>query len=42
MGKPSGQNNATCPYLGNIAINKKDRTCQEIKFASSEFQEINQ
>ncbi|CAI2174738.1 4230_t:CDS:2 [Funneliformis geosporum] len=44
MGKPDSQNNATCPYLGNIAINKKDRTCQRLKiceFASSELQEMN-
>ena len=43
MGKPSGQNNANCPYLGDIAVNKKDRTCQGIKiceFASPELQKI--
>jgi hypothetical protein len=43
MGKPSGQNNTTCPYLGNIAVNKKDRTCQGLKmceFANLELREM--
>ncbi|CAI2200654.1 4252_t:CDS:1, partial [Funneliformis geosporum] len=43
-GKPGGQNNATCSYLGNVAIHKKDRTYQGLKiceFASSELQEMN-
>ncbi|RIA79563.1 hypothetical protein C1645_840405 [Glomus cerebriforme] len=40
LGKPSDQNNVNCPYLGDIDIDKKDRTCQVVKiyeFASSEL-----
>ena len=43
MGKPSGQNHTTCTYLGDITVNKKDRTCHRLKiceFASSELQDI--
>jgi hypothetical protein len=43
MGKPSGQNNVNCPYLGDIDVDKKDRTCRGVKmceFARSELQEV--
>lgn len=43
MGKPCGQNNTVCPYLGNIKINKKDRTCQGVKiceYANIELREM--
>ena len=43
MCKPCGQNDTTCLYLGNIAINKKDRTGQGLKiceFANHELQEM--
>ncbi len=43
MGKPCGGNNTICPYLGNIAVNKKDRTCQGLKiceFADQELKEM--
>ena len=43
MGKSSGQNDTTCPYLNNVAVHKKDKTCQGIKmceFASLEIQEM--
>ena len=43
MGEPSSQNTTTCSYLGNIAINKKNRTCHGLKiceFASPELQEM--
>lgn len=43
MGKPGGQNETTCPYLGDITVNKDDRTCQGLKiceFASPELQEM--
>ena len=28
MDKPCGANNTICSYFGNIAVKKKDRTCQ--------------
>ncbi|RIB12231.1 hypothetical protein C2G38_2201184 [Gigaspora rosea] len=43
MGKLSGQYQATCYYLGDIDVTKKDRTCQGVKlceFAISELQQI--
>jgi len=43
MGRPGGQNDTTCSYFGNIAINKKDRTCQGLKiceFADLELKEM--
>jgi hypothetical protein len=43
MGKPSGQNHTTCTYLGNITVDKKDRTCHGLKiceFASPELQDM--
>ena len=43
MSKSSGQNRATCYYLGDVTVTKKDRTCQGIKlceFANSELQEM--
>lgn len=43
MGKPCGQHNTTCPYLGNVAVIRKDRTCQGIKiceFADQELREM--
>ncbi len=43
MGKPCGQNNTTCSYLGNVAVTKKDRTCQGLKmceFANTELREM--
>ena len=43
MGEPSGQNLTTCSYLGNVTVNKKDRTCRGLKiceFASPELQEM--
>ncbi|CAG8644467.1 1779_t:CDS:2 [Funneliformis mosseae] len=43
MGEPSGQNLTICNYLGNITVNKKDRTYHRLKiceFASPKLQEI--
>jgi hypothetical protein len=43
MGGPSGQNDTTCTFLGNITVNKKDRTCHGLKiceFASMELKEM--
>jgi len=43
MGKPCGQHNTSCSYLGNVAVIKKDRTCQGLKiceFAHSELLEM--
>lgn len=43
MGEPSGQNQTTCSYLGDITVNKKDRTCRGLKiceFASLELLEM--
>ncbi|RHZ81222.1 hypothetical protein Glove_122g77 [Diversispora epigaea] len=43
MGKPCGQHNTSCSYLGNVVVTKKDRTCQGLKiceFASSELLEM--
>lgn len=43
MGKPGGQSDVSCPYLGNVIVNKKERICQGLKmceFVSSEFQEM--
>ncbi|CAB5379938.1 unnamed protein product [Rhizophagus irregularis] len=31
MGKPCGQHTSTCSYLGDVTIEKKDRTCQGVK-----------
>lgn len=44
MGKPCGQHNTTCSYLGDISVTKKDRTCQGIKiceYADSELLKMN-
>ncbi|CAB4418704.1 unnamed protein product [Rhizophagus irregularis] len=44
MGKPCGQHTSTCSYLGDVTIEKKDRTCQGVKiceFANSELLEMN-
>ncbi|CAB4403556.1 unnamed protein product [Rhizophagus irregularis] len=43
MGEPSGQNQTTCSYFGDITVNKKDRTCRGLKiceFASPELLEM--
>jgi len=43
MGRPCGQHATTCPYLGDIAIIRKDRTCQGVKtceFADPELREM--
>ena len=43
MGRPYGQHATTCPYLGNIAVIRKDRTCQGVKmceFADPELREM--
>jgi len=43
MGKPCGGNNTICSYLGDVAITKKDRTCQGLKiceFADQELKEM--
>lgn len=43
MGRPGGQNDTTSSYLGNITVNKQDRTCQGLKlceFANSELKEL--
>jgi hypothetical protein len=43
MGRPSGQNLTTCSYLGDVIVDKKDRTCHGLKiceFGSPELQEM--
>jgi len=43
MGKPCGQHTSTCSYLGNVAVDKKDRKCQGVKiceFANPELLEM--
>ncbi|CAI2184801.1 18909_t:CDS:2 [Funneliformis geosporum] len=43
MGKPCGQHNSTCIYLGNIGVVRKERICQGVKlceFATPELLEI--
>jgi hypothetical protein len=43
MGKPCGGNSTICSYLGDVAVAKKDRTCQGIKiceFADHELMEM--
>jgi hypothetical protein len=43
MGEPSGQNQTTCYYFGDIIVDKKDRTCRGLKiceFASTELWEM--
>ena len=43
MGEPSGQNQTTCSYLGDVVVNKKDRTCHGLKmceFISTELWEM--
>ena len=43
MGRPCGQHVTTCPYLGDIAVIRKDRTCQGVKmceFADPELREM--
>ena len=43
MGRPCGQHATTCPYLGDIAVIRKDRTCQGVKtceFADPELREM--
>ncbi|PKY61969.1 hypothetical protein RhiirA4_432188 [Rhizophagus irregularis] len=44
MGKPCGQHVSTCSYLGDVTVEKKDRTCQGVKlyeFANPELLEMN-
>lgn len=43
IGEPSGQNQTTCSYLGDVVVNKKVRTCRGLKiceFASPELREM--
>ena len=43
MSEPSGQNQTTCHYLGDVTVNKKDRTCHRLKiceFADPELWEM--
>ena len=43
MDKPCGQHTTTCPYLGDITVIRKDRTCQGIKtceFVDPELREM--
>jgi hypothetical protein len=40
MGRPCGGNNSVSPYLGNIAVSKKDRTCQGLKVCEFAHQEL--
>jgi len=43
MGRPGGQNDTTCSYLGNVTVNRKDRICQGLKiceFADLELKEM--
>ena len=43
MGEPSGQNQTTCHYFGDIIVDKKDRTCRGLKiceFASTELRKM--
>ena len=43
MGKPFDQNQTTCYYFGDIIVDKKDKTCRDLKickFVSIELQKI--
>ena len=40
MGRPGVQNDTTCPYFGDITVNKDDRSCKICEFASPELREM--